>query len=75
MMPMIEQQSKQLGLNSEQSKELIGIYKDWFLNDIDHASVEQSIATLSPSTSWGQRIGHAFNEHFSALGGKNALRS
>ena len=31
---------------------------------------KQSIATLSPSTSWGQRIGHAFNEHFSALGGK-----
>lgn len=46
MMPIINQQAAQMGLNAEEQKELQKIYKAWFLEDLDMGSVKKQIIQL-----------------------------
>ena len=46
MLPLIDQQAKQLGLSAAQTAELRGIYKAWFENDFDHEALARKSTLL-----------------------------
>ena len=46
MMPVIDQVSINLSLNSEEKQELMGIYKDWFENVMDHGAITAQLAEI-----------------------------
>jgi len=50
MMPMIQGQADQLNLSPEQQEKLIGIYKTWFTEDLDHDRMEKSIIRIYAQT-------------------------
>ena len=50
MMPLIEQQVKQLNLNDEQEAELKEIYKTWYVEDIDHKALAKDIVKIYAET-------------------------
>ena len=46
LLPVIEAQSKQLGLAPELQSELRSIYRDWFTKHIDHAAIQSQVTEL-----------------------------
>ncbi len=46
MLPIVMQQAKQMNLNEDQTEQLKGIYKSWFMEDFDHESVTKEMIQL-----------------------------
>jgi len=46
MIPIILQQAEQMNLSEDQTEELKGIYKSWFMEDFDHESTTKEIIQL-----------------------------
>ncbi|HAS6731665.1 TPA: DUF2059 domain-containing protein [Vibrio parahaemolyticus] len=56
MTPMIDQLANSLQLNKSQTEELVNIYRDWFLNDIDRQRIIDELAILYSQTFSQQEI-------------------
>ncbi|NOI03417.1 DUF2059 domain-containing protein [Vibrio kanaloae] len=50
MTPMIDQLANSLQLNKSETEELVNIYRDWFLNDIDRQRIIDELAILYSQT-------------------------
>ncbi|MCG9559871.1 DUF2059 domain-containing protein [Vibrio kanaloae] len=56
MTPMIDQLANSLQLNKSETEELVNIYRDWFLNDIDRQRIIDELAILYSQTFSQQEI-------------------
>ncbi|EHY9861302.1 DUF2059 domain-containing protein [Vibrio parahaemolyticus] len=56
MTPMIDQLANSLQLNKSETEELVNIYRDWFLNDIDRQRIIDELAILYSQTFSQQEV-------------------
>ena len=70
MLPIVDQLSAQLSLNEKEKKELLGIYRDWFKNDIDRAKLSREITELYRQTFSAKEIQDLLDFYSSPTGQK-----
>lgn len=56
MTPVIEQLANNLQLNANEKEELVNIYRDWFINDINRQNIIVEMASLYSQTFSQQEI-------------------
>ncbi|MCF7481539.1 DUF2059 domain-containing protein [Vibrio sp. J1-1] len=69
MAPVIEQLANNLQLNNAEKEELVNIYRDWFINDLDRQKIIDELASLYAQTFNQQEI-ELMTEFYSTTAGQ-----